>query len=105
MPGGGWFSYTLRQLTFNPRHFNSLSRYTVQSICTFVTQCVQQPFELGLLGTIRLERHPRYLKTNTSFKSPLKGLLVVVDSLIKQINHSEGARLTWWISMKFLLHL
>ena len=105
MPGGGWFSYTLRQLTFNPRHFNSLSRYTVQSICTFVTQCVQQPFELGLLGTIRLERHPRYLKTNTSFKSPLKGLLVVVDSLIKQINHSEGARLTWWISMKFLLQI
>jgi hypothetical protein len=31
-----------------------------------------------LLGTIRLERHPRCLKTNTSFKSPLKGLFVVV---------------------------
>ena len=78
MPGGGWFSYTLRQLTFNPSNFNSLSRCAVQSIGTFVTQCVQQPVGLGLRGTIRRKRHPRYLKTNTSFKSPLKGLLVVV---------------------------
>lgn len=77
MPGGGWFSYTLRQLTFNPSNFNSLRRCAVQSIGTFVTQCVQQPFELGLLGTIRLERHPRHLKTDNSFKRPLKGLLVV----------------------------
>ena len=52
VPGGGWFSYTLRQLTFNPSNFNSLSRYAVQSIGTFVTQCVQQPVGLVLLGTI-----------------------------------------------------
>ena len=45
-----------------------------------------------VVGAIRLESCPRHLKTNNSFKSPLKGLLVVVlDQPIKNcLMHEEA---------------